>query len=75
MATLREITNDIRSVYPQAVAIRRSEAKRMIRRSVKHTSQFVDSLTPVEIDGELKILVIDLAKKLYQAQAGGTEEE
>lgn len=70
MATKREIVDDIRSLYPGAGTLCKSEVLRYIHKIGHRQSEFVENLNETEIDGQIRYLVVDIADKLYRQQAG-----
>lgn len=70
MASKRDIVSDIRSVFPDAGLLKRTQIRKYLRRGSAGTADFLADITPVRIGKSPDYLVEDIADKLYRLQGG-----
>lgn len=67
--TRRDIVNDIRSVYPRAGVINKTQVKDYLDKGQDFTTSFLRDVPKVNTGNKVEYLVIDIADKLYRNRA------
>lgn len=70
MASKRDIVSDIRSVFPGAGLLKRTQIREYLKRGNAATADFLADIAPVHIGKSPDYLVEDIADKLYRLQGG-----